>query len=236
MGGGGGDAGGEGAGGVSVTGLGSHPKGGYPHRQPRLQESGITSGGDGMVDTIALEQVIVPSHQRELREWKIQHILEKIRERGYYNFSYPITIDEGNELVDGGHRLEAAKRAGLKEIPFIRKPQGIPSAQHAINCNQDGADTEPYDVFDYAYYCWMLAQQGWTGQMIAGELGEDWSRTKVQDYKAIKLRLCSDAWICARGVERKTEVSTSGRRSISHYLSKFRHNGTLLIFAPYSNI
>jgi len=114
-----------------------------------------------------------------------------------YNVSYPITLNQEGELIDGGHRIEAAMIAGIIEIPYVVKTDDAPDARHAIRCNEDGADTKRYDVFDYAHHCYIRAKQGWTGQMIADEIGWD-SRSKVTQYKAIREGLCPEAWCLAR--------------------------------------
>lgn len=140
-----------------------------------------------------IDEIKIPSHQRRLREWKVQTIEQKMRERGY-NASYPITIDQEGYLVDGGHRLEAARRAGLTEVPYLVKPQDVAAITHGIRCNEDGADTERHDVFDYAELCWTLAKvQDWEGPRIAQELG--WNDTAtVTRHSNIKAKLHSSAW------------------------------------------
>lgn len=145
---------------------------------------------------IRIGEVKIPSHQRRLREWKVQSIAQKMRERGY-NASYPITIDQDGYLVDGGHRLEAAKRAGLTEVPSLVKPQDVPSITHGIRCNEDGADTEQHDVFDYAELCWTLAKiQKLEGAQIANVLG--WTtKQQVDQYTSIKTKLHPRAWTLA---------------------------------------
>jgi len=60
------------------------------------------------MDKIDLSKVVISDDQREIRPQKVAEIYHKINQRGY-NPSYPITLDEQNILVDGGHRIEAAK-------------------------------------------------------------------------------------------------------------------------------
>jgi len=183
--------------------------------------------------TIKIDEVAIPTFQRELRQNKVARIVDKIKVRGY-NPSYPITLDERNELVDGGHRLEAAKIAGMTEIPFVRKPADVSSATHAINCNLDGADTTPYDVFDYAHHCYVRSEQGWTGQMIGDELGM--GRVQAAQHLSIKNKLCPDAWGMARGVTTNENLVTSCKDSIvtldvtkvtpwkeTHFRALFKH-------------
>ncbi|MBA3571370.1 MAG: ParB N-terminal domain-containing protein, partial [Pyrinomonadaceae bacterium] len=157
--------------------------------------------------SVNIEEIKVSSHQRRLREWKVQAIAQKMRERGY-NASYPITIDADGYLVDGGHRLEAAKRVGLTEIPSLVKPQDVASITHGIRCNEDGADTERHDVFDYAELCWTLTENGNKDDDIAKLLG--WNNRQSAIYhRNIKTNLHSRSWkLVAEGVTGNSELVT----------------------------
>lgn len=147
---------------------------------------------------ISTDDIKITVRHRALRPWKVKHITDKMKAAGY-NTSYPITIEEGGILVDGGHRVAAAKEAGIVSIPYVFMPDGVSGIRHALRCNEDGADTERYDVFDLAELCWGLAQDGWTGQQIADELG--WgSAAKVSYYSGIRSNLHPRAWGLARGL------------------------------------
>lgn len=200
---------------------------------PSLSNAESHGRGDKMVQTIAIDKVVIPEYQRDVRQDKVRRIAEKIRERGY-NTSYPITLDQSFELIDGGHRLEAARLAGMKDIPFVFKPEDVSNIVHAIHCNLDGADTEPYDVFDYAQHCWARSEQGWTGQMIGNELGQH--RTWAAHHKAIREKLCPSAWDLARGVTKNPSLVTEQEKSLvtssvtivtpwqeSHFRALFKH-------------
>lgn len=155
---------------------------------------------------IKIGDVKIPAHQRRLREWKVQSIAQKMRDRGY-NASYPITIDQDGYLVDGGHRLEAARRAGLTEVPSLVKPQDVPSITHGIRCNEDGADTERHDVFDYAELCAQLSP-GTKDDSIADLLGWN-NRQTVIYHRNIKNLLHRQAWeLATGGVTKNSEVVT----------------------------
>lgn len=145
---------------------------------------------------IPLDQIIIYPEQRQANPDHVRYLAQKIKERGY-NFSYPVTLDENNGLVDGGHRVEAARLAGLEEVPFLQKPAEVSRIKHAILCNEDGADTRVYDVFDYAELCWKLSQSGLKGAEISKEIG--WNETAtVSNYKNIKAKLHPLAWNLAR--------------------------------------
>lgn len=142
------------------------------------------------MDKIKVKQVIVSDDQRETDPRQVAKIYAKIKERGY-NTSYPITIDENNVLVDGGHRLEASILAGLDELPYVLKPKGVSSIKHSIDCNQDGSETQPHSVFDYAQLCANNPQK------VKEELG--WSKDLVSKYGMVKTRLHPLAWHLAKG-------------------------------------
>ncbi|HSG61638.1 MAG TPA: DNA methyltransferase [Pseudomonadales bacterium] len=161
------------------------------------------------MQTIDIGKITIKSHQRAIRPAKVAYIANKIKLSGY-NVSYPITITKDGELVDGGHRIEACKEAGIFQIPYIVKPDDISSEYHAIRCNDDGADTEPYDVFDYAELCWTLNEvDKMTGDDIASRLG--WgSKQKVDQYKTIKDTLHVAAWRIVRSLSTKNQPLVDG--------------------------
>lgn len=159
------------------------------------------------MDKIKVKRVIVSDDQRETDPRQVAKIYAKIKERGY-NTSYPITIDENNVLVDGGHRLEASILAGLDELPYVLKPNSVSSIKHAINCNEDGADTRQYDVFDYAEYCWKQSQRGVEGKVIADSLG--WKPPQVSKHVSIKSNLYYASWHYARCGFPRNETNGNG--------------------------
>lgn len=141
--------------------------------------------------TIHLDKIIVYPEQRELRQNHISYLADKIQRQGY-NPSYPITLDSDNGLVDGGHRIAAARIVGLIEVPCLYLNGDTRRIYHAIRCNEDGADTQKYDVFDYAELCWLLNDQA------EQELG--WNRVQVSQYQNIKAKLHSKIWGLSRNV------------------------------------
>lgn len=158
---------------------------------------------------IHVDNIIIPEHQRETRPWKVTHTAQKMSHKGY-NISYPITLEaDGITLNDGGHRLAAAKIAGITKLPYVTLPEDESPISHAIRTNRDGTDTEAHDVFDLAELCYNLARDEWTGQQIADELG--WNDTAtVTRYSNIKIKLHSQAWNLARwGLTRNLDLSTN---------------------------
>jgi site-specific DNA-methyltransferase (adenine-specific) len=154
---------------------------------------------------IPLEKVKRSSHQRRLRAWKVSYLAQKMRAQGY-NMSYPITLDEEGYLVDGGHRVEAADKAGLTEVPYLIKPSDVDAIPHSIRCNEDGADTERHDVFDYAELCAQLSDTI-KDDDIATLLGWNTRQTVIY-HRNIKTLLHPLAWGRAVGVTTNMNVVT----------------------------
>lgn len=146
--------------------------------------------------TINALSVVVPKRHRAVKPHKLAEIRARM-ERSGYNVSFPITL-EGDKvtLVDGNHRLEAAKLCGISEIPYVIKPDGVLSLAHSVRCNSDQTLGSEDDVFDLAEYCWGYAQDGWMGQQIAEALGI--SPSMVSNYSNIKAKLHPRAWELAR--------------------------------------
>ncbi len=149
------------------------------------------------VKTVDPARVAIAPHHRAIKPWSLELIKASIKDHGY-NQAYPIVIEKDGTLVDGRHRLEAARALGLSELPFIYKPDGVSSIRFGLQCNADGQLAQPNDVFDYAELCYGLAQEGWTGEQIAEELGTGWGVGLVSYHKQIKEKLHSRAWDLAR--------------------------------------
>lgn len=145
---------------------------------------------------ISTGDIVIPSTQRKLRAHKVKHITAKMQEHGY-NVSYPLTLEsDGKTLVDGGHRLAAAKLAAMSNVPFLALSNGVDPITHAIRTNRDGADTEPHDVFDLAELCYDLS----AGDLAGAEIGErlGWQASTVTNHKNIKSKMHPTAWKLAR--------------------------------------
>ena len=148
------------------------------------------------MDNVRVENVNVFSHHRQIKPWLLAEVSRSMKEHGY-NPAYPIVIDSDGNLVEGRHRLEAARAIGLESVPCIYKPDGVSTIRFGLQCNEDGQLTAADDVFDFAELCWNLAQEKWTGQQIADELG--WTNSvDVTRHSQIKNLLHTKAWGLAR--------------------------------------
>lgn len=146
---------------------------------------------------VNIADIKIGKYQRETLPWTVQEIAESIKDHGY-NLAYPVVVDADNVLIDGGHRIEAARLCGLEAVPVVVKTNGASNIRLALQCNADRTKGREDDVFDLANLCWNLARDGWTGERIAQELG--WDRTRVVQHQAIRAGLHTEAWRAARSV------------------------------------
>ncbi len=169
------------------------------------------------MEWIAVDKIIVSEEQREINPYQVIKIHAKLKERGY-NTSYPITLDEDNILVDGGHRLEAAKLVGIDKLPFVLKPKEVSNIKHAIICNEDGTDTRAYNVFDYAEIFSKKISSGATLQDIKNEVG--WSVDFISKYGLVKSKLHPLSWNLARwNSTRKMDLVESTKNTLVEFNS-----------------
>lgn len=166
------------------------------------------------METIKIKDIRVTEYQRSTLQYTVDIIADSINDHGY-NDAYPIILDSKEFLIDGGHRIAAAKKCGLIKLPYLTKPDNDTSnLQYAMQCNDDRGRGRADDVFDKAEYCWKLANVGeMTGDQIAGVMG--WDRTKVLQYSSIKDKLHPDTWDSARmGVTNNQDLVTQDAPNI----------------------
>lgn len=82
-------------------------------------------------ETIPVDDVIVRERQRKLNEQHVCDVMRSFRDLGGQLQIQPIVIDENNVLIDGAHRLEAAKRSGWTHISALRLT-GVTSEDRAL--------------------------------------------------------------------------------------------------------
>ena len=161
---------------------------------------------------VDVKDVVIPRYHRAIKPWVLEQIKRSMQDHDY-NIAYPITLDGKKALVDGRHRLEAAKELGIPRVPWVKKPDGVSPIRFALQCNADGQLCAPDDVFDLAELCYGLSQDGWSGQQIAGELG-GWSDSAVEFYRQIKAKLHPRAWELARSPTKIGELWEGERDDI----------------------
>jgi ParB family chromosome partitioning protein len=104
------------------------------------------------LEIVNVEKVRIPEIQREISDRLIKQLAESINRIGFVE---PIITVEGPdgylEVINGQHRLEAAKLVGLRQIPTLILPREI--MKHIISLNIEKAPTlrdkahQAYSVF-----------------------------------------------------------------------------------------
>jgi len=101
-----------------------------------------------------VERIRIPEIQRDISERLIKQLAESIHRIGFVE---PIITVEGKdgllEVINGQHRLEAAKLVGLKEIPVLVLPREI--MKHIISLNVEKAPSLR-DKSHQAYMVFMM--------------------------------------------------------------------------------
>lgn len=170
---------------------------------------------------IAIDDIRITEYQRETMPWTVQEIYESIQDHGY-NEAYPVVLDDENNLVDGGHRIKAAKQAGVTAIPFVHKPDGIPSVRYALLCNDDRGKGREDDVFDLAELCWRMGKTLSDNESVAKVLG--WSPSASSNYRKIKERLHTDAWELARFTKKNGLVNLGQKNGVNPEFTEVNWN------------
>jgi len=88
-----------------------------------------------LVPTSNLEVI---SHQRKPSEYHVKHLISSIERVG---FIVPLIVVKENEdkylIIDGQHRLLAAKELGIKELPVIIVPQRLAKLMMNFNIEKE---------------------------------------------------------------------------------------------------
>lgn len=148
------------------------------------------------MQTIGIDKISVRPSHRAIKPWLLEQITQSMSQHGY-NVAYPIVIDNDGTLVEGRHRVEAAKRNNLQTVPFIYKPADVSPIRFGLQCNADGQLTAADDVFDLAELCWSLASEGRSYSDIASEIGFG-DKSIVTAHANIKTKLHDASWDLAR--------------------------------------
>jgi ParB-like chromosome segregation protein Spo0J len=69
---------------------------------------------DGRLDLDATHYQCMPDMQPD----EFDRLVESIREKGLLT---PIVVDEGGKVLDGHHRVKAAREAGIDDIPYVMR-------------------------------------------------------------------------------------------------------------------
>jgi len=103
------------------------------------------------VGIVPLDRIRVPSIQRELSDNLVRRLMTSIEKVGFVDPVLLIEAADGFEVINGQHRLEAAKLLGMKEILAIVLPPHI--KEFIISLNVEKAPNlrdkahQAYEIF-----------------------------------------------------------------------------------------
>lgn len=146
---------------------------------------------------------------RKTSELGVQRMMRSLQERGYLD-RYPIAVApaaDGFKLLDGNHRVEAARRLEISRIPAQVYEDLTPNDEYRIayesNAGHDAV--VPQDWTDNAEFIWSLAGLGKTQAEIAEIMR--WGRGQVSNYVLLK-SICPEAWQLIVATTKATSVAT----------------------------
>lgn len=148
------------------------------------------------MDKIRISEIVSSIEIRPVEPWGVALIADSIKTNGGFLEDHPILVCEvegGYEVIDGNHRVKAAKLLGLERIPaeFAEFSSYEEKLKRAVSGNNAAETMIPTNFPDHAERIWRWAEDGLTQQQIAEVQG--WSREKVKDYVALK-NICKGAW------------------------------------------
>ena len=150
-----------------------------------------------MSQQISLQSIVEFTNIRSLKEQGVLAIQQKLARLGYLS-NYPVLVVPLNEngtykLVDGHHRVEAAKRHGLTHV-FAEIRKGLTSADaeaEAFKSNEASETSIPMTFVDHAEYIWQKQAEGVKQEEIGKRIG--WSRGKVSQHASLE-KIQKQAW------------------------------------------
>lgn len=126
-----------------------------------------------------------PLDLRPVINSRVMAIKASITARGYDPACPLIVQPNGNGyiVVNGCHRLRAAKELGLKELPVIEYPAEDDPVGLALRTQENDESVQPWDFLDKAFLVKNLYGELGTQEKVAERLG--WERSNVSRYLEI---------------------------------------------------
>lgn len=91
--------------------------------------------------TVPIDRLEVVGHQRKTRPSHVEHLVSSIERMG---FIVPVVVVEEEEggrshfaVIDGQHRLEAAREVGLRRLPVLVVPGRLATRMMNLNVEKD---------------------------------------------------------------------------------------------------
>jgi DNA modification methylase len=146
-----------------------------------------------------IDQITDGTDIRALNPAGVAAIKKKMEVLGFHP-QFPLLVTakaEGGSyrLLDGAHRLEAARQAGLTDVYVLLHEtceDFLEEVTLARASNEASGTMVATTLIDDAALIWRLTDAGYTQAQIGEALG-GWSQRAVSDYVALR-KICAEAW------------------------------------------
>lgn len=144
---------------------------------------------------LALSEISSRIEARSIKAHGVERLKAKIERLGF-QVDKPVRVYRSNGgycLIDGNHRLEAAKALSLESVyaVIVEPPASdLDAIKQARESNEASETVVPTTFVDDAELVWRLVEQH-TQAEAAKAMG--WSREAVKDYAALQ-KIAADAW------------------------------------------
>lgn len=125
-----------------------------------------------------------PLNLRPVVRSRVDLLKESIRKNGY-DPACPLVVQRNGSylVVNGSHRLQAAKELGLNQLPVIEYPPEEDPVKLALKTQENDENVQPWDFLDRAFLVKRLYNELGTQEKVAERLG--WGRSNISYYLQI---------------------------------------------------
>lgn len=148
------------------------------------------------IKAIPLVSILDSVKVRSIKDHGVATLKDKIQRLGF-QIDKPLrvhTVDGGYRLIDGNHRLEAAKSLNLSSVyaVIVDPPDNeLDAIQQARESNEASEAVVKTTFIDDAELVWKLTES-FTQEQAAKAMG-GWSREAVKNYKSLQ-KIDAEAW------------------------------------------
>ncbi len=136
------------------------------------------------IKEVYLEQLF-PFNLRPVLAYRVDILKESIRKNGY-DPACPLVVQKNGDgylVVNGNHRVQAAKELGLTQLPVVEFPSEEDPVKLVLRTQENDESVQPWDFLDRAFMVRKLYEELGTQEKVAERLG--WAQSSVAYYKAI---------------------------------------------------
>jgi len=150
---------------------------------------------------IPVESVRVPEWypRKGVRSDHLAALVESLKRDGLLQPILVRPTPSGYELVDGLHRLMAARRAGLREVEAVVRPMSDEEA-HFLAYKATMMHMPLSEVEEAEYLAWLKRRYRLTNQQLAGMIGKGEEYVKKRLWMLEKLSDFVRSWIGPYGI------------------------------------